>query len=149
MTGIRRMNKLLLGEIRMTPEKMLYDEIKKLAENHYPTGWAGASGVILEGGQILTSVAPDVKNEGASLCMETGAYLEAFKLKKNVTHTLCLARENEEAEFIILTPCGICQERLHSWGGDVLCGITNPKNELKFVKLSHLQPHHWHCAYED
>lgn len=132
----------------MTLEQQLYDEIKKLAEDHYPTEWGGAGGVILEDGQILTSVAPDVKNEGASLCMETGAYLEAFKLKKKVTHTLCLARDSEQEDFIILTPCGICQERLRSWGGDVLCGITNPKNQLIFVKLSSLQPHHWHQAYD-
>lgn len=129
-------------------EKELYQEVKALAESYYETGWAGAAGVLLANGQILTSVAPDVRNEGASLCMETGAYLEAFKLKQNVTHTLCLARDHEGEVFTILTPCGICQERLSAWGSHVLCAVTNPANELKFVSLGELQPYHWSGAYD-
>lgn len=46
------------------------------------------------------------------LCMETGAILEAHKLNTKVTHTICVAREDENSEFTILTPCGVCQERL-------------------------------------
>jgi cytidine deaminase len=67
----------------------------------------------------LTSVAPEVKNDVLSLCMEVGAYLEANKLNEAVTHSLCIYRENESGEYLILSPCGMCQERLVHWGGDV------------------------------
>ena len=80
--------------------------------------------------------------------METGAYLEAFKLKQKVTHTLCLARDSNQEAFKILSPCGVCQERLISWGPDVLCAVTTPENTLTFVPLGELQPYHWFNAYE-
>lgn len=52
--------------------------------------------------------------------MEVGAILEAHKLDEVVTHSLCIYREDENSTFVILTPCGICQERLVHWGGEVL-----------------------------
>lgn len=36
-----------------------------------------------------------------------------------VTHCICVVRDDENSEFKILTPCGICQERLRYWGEDV------------------------------
>jgi cytidine deaminase len=75
--------------------------------------------------------------------MEVGAYLEAHKLDEAVTHSLCICREDEHSEYLILTPCGICQERLVHWGGDVKAAATNPNNELIFKPLRELQPYHW------
>ncbi|SQD76845.1 cytidine deaminase (fragment) [Moritella yayanosii] len=49
--------------------------------------------------------------------MEVGAYLEAHKLNEAVTNSLCICRENELDEFLILSPYGICQECLVHWGG--------------------------------
>ncbi|MGY6353070.1 cytidine deaminase, partial [Vibrio parahaemolyticus] len=96
-----------------------------------------------ESGKILTSIAPDTKNDALSLCMEVGAYLEAHKLNERVTHSLCLYRENENDEFLILSPCGVCQERLVHWGGDVKAAITTPENALVFKTIRELMPHHW------
>lgn len=48
--------------------------------------------------------------------METGAIVEAHKFGKKVTHSICLARADESSELKILSPCGICQERLFYWG---------------------------------
>ncbi|MBP9708243.1 MAG: hypothetical protein KBD78_11410 [Oligoflexales bacterium] len=48
----------------------------------FPTGVEGAAAVYLEDGQILVSTAPLVKNESVSLCHETGAICEAYKLDK-------------------------------------------------------------------
>jgi len=112
----------------------------------YPKGWGGAAVVRTETGKLLISVAPETKNDGLSLCMEVGAYLEAHKLNEAVTHSLCVCREDENSKFIILTPCGICQERLVHWGGDVLAAISNPKNEVIFKPIRELQPHHWSQA---
>ncbi|HAS6231360.1 TPA: cytidine deaminase, partial [Vibrio vulnificus] len=87
--------------------------------------------------------APDVKNDALSLCMEVGAYLEAHKLNEAVTHSLCICREDENGDFLVLSPCGICQERLVHWGGDVKAAISNESNELVFKTIRELMPHHW------
>lgn len=127
----------------MDIEQKLYNAAVELAQKRYPLGWGGAAAVRVESGEILTSVAPDIKNESLGLCMEVGAYLEAHKLDEVVTHSLCVSRENEATEFIILTPCGVCQERLVYWGGNVLAAITNPENKLIFKSIRELQPYHW------
>lgn len=124
-------------------EQDLYDATAQLIRSRYPTGWGGAAGVRTESGTILTSVAPEVKNDALSLCMEVGAYLEAHKLNESVTHSLCLYRENENSDFRVLSPCGICQERLVQWGGDVKAAITTDDNQLIFKTVRELMPHHW------
>ncbi|EGR2428154.1 TPA: cytidine deaminase [Vibrio cholerae] len=124
-------------------EKDLYDAAAQLIVKRYPTGCGGAAAVRTQSGKILTSVAPDVKNDALSLCMEVGAYLEAHKLNEVVTHSLCICREDEHGEFLVLSPCGICQERLVDWGGDVRAAISTEKNELVFKTLRELMPHHW------
>lgn len=78
------------------------------------------------------------------LCMETGAILEAHQFNTKVTHSICVARENEKSEF---TPCGVCQERLFYWGENVKAAITNANGELVFKSLKEIQPYHWYKAY--
>ena len=129
--------------------QVLLSKAVELIEKRYPTGWGGAAAVRVTSGQILVSVAPDVKNDGLSLCMEVGAYLEAHKLNEAVTHSLCICREDEHSEYLILSPCGICQERLVHWGGDVLAAITTPDNHLEFKTLRELMPYHWSLAYDE
>ena len=127
----------------MNIEQTLYTAACELIEARYPHGWGGAAAIRTESGKILTSVAPDVKNDALNLCMEVGAILEAHKRNEKVTHTLCICRENETVPFVVLTPCGVCQERLTHWGGDVLAAVTNPENKLVFRSIRELQPYHW------
>ena len=127
----------------MNIEQTLYTSACELIEARYPHGWGGAAAIRTESGKILTSVAPDVKNDALNLCMEVGAILEAHKRNEKVTHTLCICRENETVPFVVLTPCGVCQERLTHWGGDVLAAVTNPENKLVFRSIRELQPYHW------
>lgn len=127
----------------MNIHQQLYDSAKALIEQRYPTGWGGAAALYTEKGLVLTSVAPDRKNDALSLCMEVGACLEAHKFNQTVTHSLCMYRENETSPFVILSPCGICQERLLHWGESVQVAISNEHNELIFIDLGSLMPHHW------
>lgn len=127
----------------MSIEMDLYNSAVELIQNRYPRGWGGAAAVRTSTGRILTSVAPDTKNDALALCMEVGAYLEVHKLEEAVTHSLCIYRDNEDSHFKILTPCGICQERLVHWGGNVLAAVTNPENKLIFTSVRELQPFHW------
>lgn len=124
-------------------ENSLYQAAIKLIESRYPKGWGGAAAIRTETGKILTSVSPDVNNDALSLCMEVGAYLEAHKLDEKVTHSLCICREDEGSDYLFLSPCGICQERLVHWGGDVKAAITTAKNDVVFKSLRELMPHHW------
>ncbi|CDO04736.1 cytidine deaminase [Oceanobacillus picturae] len=132
----------------MDIEQQLYQSAIELIEDRYPSGWGGAAAMYTESGQILTSVAPDVIVASTELCIETGAILEAHKLNTKVTHTICVVREDENAPFTILTPCGVCQERLFYWGEDVKAAVTNHSNEIQFKTLKEIQPYHWYKAYK-
>lgn len=133
----------------MDIENALYEAAVQLITKRYPKGWGGAAAMYMKDGQILTSVAPDVLNASTELCMETGAILEAHKLDTAVTHSICIAREDEHTPFKILTPCGTCQERLVYWGSTVKAAVTTKDNVLLFKTLKELQPYHWLSAYSD
>ena len=124
-------------------ENELYNSAISLVEKRYPNISGGAAAVRVSSGEILTSIAPDVKNDALSLCMEVGAYLEAHKLNEKVTHSLCIYREDKNSSFVVLSPCGICQERLVHWGGNVKVAVSSQSNELVFKTLRELMPYHW------
>lgn len=127
----------------------LYNAAVNLATTRYPTGWAGAAAMAMVDGQILTSVYVDAPNLGAELCMETGAICEAHKLGVPVAASLCISRETELEPFVILTPCGICQERLAFWGGDVRVAVPLPEDPTRwqFRLLREVQPYYWRNAF--
>jgi cytidine deaminase len=129
-------------------EQKLYDVVSELIKKRYPKGWGGAAGMYLDDGTIVSSVAPEVINDSTNLCMETGSILEAHKLNKNVTHSICIVRDDENSEFKVLSPCGICQERLFYWGPGVKVAVSSPQSELVFKTLSEVQPFHWSSAYK-
>ncbi|MDX8363447.1 cytidine deaminase [Cytobacillus sp. IB215316] len=135
----------------MNIEQKLYQASIELIKIRYPTGWGGAAAMYTEDGQILTSVAPEIVNASTELCIETGAILEAHKLNVKVTHSICVVRDDENKKFKILTPCGICQERLYYWGREVKVAISyiDNDNKLRFKSLEEIQPFHWSHAYKD
>ncbi len=120
---------------------------EELIEKRYPTGWGGAGVVHTENGSYFTSVAIETANASAVLCIETGAILEVHKYKERVTHCVCVVRDDENSPYKILSPCGICQERLRFWGDDVRVGVTTEDGEPLFVELKELSPYHWTKAY--
>jgi cytidine deaminase len=89
----------------------------------------------------------EVFNASVEICIETGAMIEATKYNEKITHCLCVVREDESSPFKVLSPCGICQERLRYWGPEVKVGVTTVDDNLKFVELRELQPYHWTTAY--
>ena len=100
-------------------EQEMYRRAAELIETRYPTGWGGAGIVHTSKGNYYTSV----------------------------SHCLCLVREDENSPYQVLSPCGICQERLRFWGEDVQVAVTTGSEEIKFVELKELQPYHWTKAY--
>ena len=65
----------------------------------------------------------------------------------NQADLLWKMRESESAPFRVLSPCGICQERLRYWGAEVQVGVTAEAEPPLFVPLKQLQPYHWTDAY--
>lgn len=128
-------------------EREMYRLAVELIERRYPKGWGGAGVVHTAAGHYFTSVSIETANASAILCIETGAMLEAHKYNERVTHCMCLVREDENAPFQVLSPCGLCQERLRYWGEDVQVAVTTGTEEIKFVELRELQPYHWTKAY--
>lgn len=107
------------------------------------SGINGAAAVYLEDGTILISTAPNVVNESVSLCHETGAICEAYKLDKKIVATVCVSQDQKG--FHILTPCGVCQERFWVYGGNIDCAVPQQEDSTKWtsVKLSELSPFYW------
>jgi len=132
----------------MSIEQTLFRTAVSFIKQRYPAGWGGAAVIRTADDRYLISVAPEVLNASTELCIETGAICEAHKWNAEVTHCICVIREDEHSEFRVLTPCGICQERLRYWGGDVQVGVTTNDNSLKFVPLRELMPYYWGRAYE-
>ena len=128
-------------------EQEMYRKAIEFISERYAKGWGGAAIIRSEDGQYFTSVAIETANGGAALCIEVGAMCEAHKYNVRVTHCLCVVRDDENSPFKVLSPCGICQERLRFWGEDVMAGVTTADNTLKFVTLGELQPYHWTNAY--
>lgn len=89
------------------------------------------------------SVWPEVNNSSVSLCAETGAICEAHKINEKVTHSLCICRQNDNENYEVLSPCGICQERLYYLGAEVKCAISTKDNSIVFKSLKELQPYYW------
>ena len=128
-------------------ETKMYEMAVAFLQKRFPTGWGGVGIVHTAQGSFFTSVALECANASALLCIETGAMCEAQKYNERITHCLCVVREDENAPFTVLSPCGICQERLRYWGEDVQVGVTTGGDELLFVELKELQPYHWSNAY--
>ena len=128
-------------------ENEMYKRAVELIEKRYPKGWGGAGVVRTESGNYYTSVSIETANASAVVCIELGAMLEAHKFNERVTHCMCLVRDDELSPFRVLSPCGICQERLRFWGTDVQVAVTSNEENIKFVTLGELQPYHWTNAY--
>ncbi len=128
-------------------ENKMLEIAKELIQKRYPTGWGGAAVIRTEKDNYFSSVAIETANSSAMLCIEVGAMCDAHKYNEKVTHCLCIVRDNEDSPYKVLSPCGICQERLRYWGEEVQIGVTTENGEILFVELKELQPYHWTKAY--
>jgi len=129
----------------MKVDQKLFDSAVALIEERFgKSSDKGAAAIYTESGKILTSTAPDALNDGVSLCHEAGAFCEAYKIDEKIVASICI-HQGENGKNITLTPCGICQERLYLYGGDVEVGVPNKKDPSKWEsrKLKEVQPYYW------
>lgn len=131
--------------------QFLIDAAIAQALQRYPDGYAGAAAVRTASGKVITSVAFDAPHDGASLCHETGAFCEANRLDEKVVASVCVSRSEPGRPFLILAPCGICQERLALWGSDVevAVAVAGKPDLWESKRLSEINPHYWRNAVRD
>jgi len=123
-------------------DEMLEKAIELLGERF--GGESGCVAVIrIETGEYLTGVYSEAICAGADLCAETEAICGAHRLNKKITHSVCIYREKDAKNISILSPCGICQERLRFFGKDVQVAISAKDGKVVFKTLDELQPYFW------
>lgn len=135
----------------MKLDQALVDAAINLLENRFLSTEGIAAAMYTDDGQILTSIVFDPEWGGGGLCAETGAICEAVKLDKQITASVCVSRLSGDSPIVILTPCGICQERLFHWGYGVEVATPDPKDACQWVAktLGEVQPYHWVKAFKN
>ncbi len=134
----------------MNVDQKLVDAAIQQALERWPIGWAGAAAMYTADGDILTSVYVEAPNTAVELCHETGAICEAHRRNVAITASVCVSRESENERFIILSPCGVCQERLAYWGGDVSVAVPQPGDPTMWQAktLRAVMPFYWRAALD-
>lgn len=134
----------------MKLDQTLVDATINFIKSRFPKvgDWDGAAAMYTQTGKILVSTYVESPNVGTGLCNETGSICEAHKLGEKVTASVCVGR-SPQGEFEIVTPCGVCQERLFFWGPDVEVAVPDPSNPQKWIakKLIEVQPFYWNKTH--
>lgn len=131
----------------MTTLAATVEACKSLIDQRFPDESAGAAAVLLADGTIVTGTSPDFANSSTTVCHEVEPYCAAFRLDQKIVASVCLHRM-EEGHFIVLSPCGICRERLADHGPDVQVAIAEPADPtvLRWISLRDALPHYWLTA---
>jgi cytidine deaminase len=126
-------------------DQRLVDAAIDFTNTRFPgEAYEGAAAMYTADGDILISTALDVANDSVAICHETGAFCEAYAKNKRITATVCVTRD-EEGRFLILGLCGVCQERMWYWGGDVEVAVPLEDDNTKWrsVMLKEMDPFYW------
>src|SRR5699024_2958869 len=109
----------------------------------------GAAAVLLGDGSILTGTSPDFPTPSTTVCHETEPYLAEFRLNQTILASLCLHRTDND-RFLVLSPFGICQERLILHGPDPLVGVpeANDATQVSWVRLGEIMPYYWPSVFD-
>lgn len=135
----------------MKLDQALVDAAIELLKRRFPAKGGVAAALYTDDGQIYTSVNFEPEWGGGGLCAETGAICEAFTENKRITASACVSRLDGDEPVVILTPCGICQERLFHWGGDVEVAVPHPDDKTTWIakQLKEVQPYYWVNVYKN
>jgi cytidine deaminase len=110
----------------------------------------GAAAMLLDDGAIVTGTAPDAINPSVEVCHELEPFCAAFRLRRRIVASVCLHRE-PGGRTVVLSPCGVCRERLASHGPDVLVAVADPADATQIVwkSLKAVLPDYWMTAFPD
>ena len=125
------------------------DACRGLIEHRFPgREERGAAAMLLADGTVLTGTAPDAVNPAVEVCHEIEPYAAAFRLEQEIVASVCLHRD-EAGRFLVLSPCGVCRERLAVHGPDVLVGVAGREDPTQVVwkPLREVLPDYWMTAF--
>ncbi|MXN61415.1 cytidine deaminase [Bacillus sp. BGMRC0062] len=125
------------------------DACRDLIEQRFPGAEErGAAAMLLADGTVLTGTAPDAVNSAVEVCHEIEPYAAAFRLEQEIVASVCLHRD-EAGRFLVLSPCGVCRERLAVHGPDVLVAVAGRGDPTQVVwkPLREVLPDYWMTAF--
>lgn len=133
----------------MPLDQRLVDAAIEQLRARFPDADGIAAAMYTDDGAIVTGVAFQPEWGGGGLCAEAGPLCEAHRHRRRITATVCVARLGPDAPIVILTPCGICQERLFHWGDAVEVAVPDPADPTRWRarRLRDIQPYYWVDAY--
>ena len=110
----------------------------------------GAAAMLLDDGTILTGTSPEAINPAVQVCHEIEPYCAAFRLGRSVIASVCLHRE-PSGRTLVLSPCGVCRERLATHGPDVLVAVADIEDPTRAVwkTLREALPDYWLTVFSD
>lgn len=129
----------------------LADACRALIAERFPVdGDAGAAAMLLADGTVLTGTAPRAVNPAVEVCHEIEPYCGAFRLGQPIVASICLHRM-PGGRTVVLSPCGVCRERLAVHGPEVRVAVADPGDATRIVwkSLRELLPDYWMTAFPD
>jgi len=110
----------------------------------------GAAAMLLDDGTIITGTAPHAINPSVEVCHETEPFCAAFRLGRQIVASVCLHRR-PGGRTVVLSPCGVCRERLAVHGPEVLVAVadlTDPSTAV-WKPLKDALRNYWMTAFPD
>jgi cytidine deaminase len=124
---------------------------KSLIDTRYSDGSEnGAAAMVLADGSILTGTAPSAVNPAVQVCHETEPFCAAHRLNQPIVASVCLHRK-PDGRVVVLSPCGVCRERLAVHGPAVVVAVADRKDPTVIVwkPLKAVLPDYWMTAFPD
>jgi cytidine deaminase len=129
----------------------LLDACRRQIDDRFTDGdHHGAAAMLLDDGTVLTGTAPVAVNPSVEVCHELEPYCGAFRLGRAIVASVCLHRE-PSGRMLVLSPCGVCRERLAVHGPELLAAVADPRDPTAAVwkRLGDLLPDYWMSAFAD
>lgn len=127
------------------------DACKALIDSRFPDdGDQGAAAMLLADGTILTGTSPTAVNPSVEVCHEIEPYCGAYRLNQSIIASVCLHRQ-PGGRTVVLSPCGVCRERLAVHGPAVLVAVADRSDPTVVVwrTLKAVLPDYWMTAFPD
>ncbi len=121
---------------------------RSLISDRFPDGQHGAAAMLLGDGTVRTGTAPVAVNPAVELCHETEPFCGAHRLGQSIVASVCLHRW-ADGRFVVLSPCGVCRERLAVHGPQVLVAVADAKDPCRIIwkRLGEILPDYWMAAF--
>jgi cytidine deaminase len=110
----------------------------------------GGAAMLLADGRILVGTAPEVLNLAVESCHEVEPFAAAYRLDQSIVASVCLHRTAPD-RFVVLSPCGVCRERLAVHGPEVLVAVADQNDPTGVVwkRLKAVLPDFWQIAFAE